>query len=236
MVEPNAPRVLRVLVLAAALVSQLAGCSGDDDDSATNASGAGAGAQSGRDAGVESDAAAHDAAAAVPQTLVGAVEGTDIALGAVIAGPHARVFFCGGERTYAQATYWLQLELDAQGKFTHVEDSFAVEGQLQGTTLAGQLMRGDQPTAVFSAEIVRDGTLAGLYDGSADCGKLGLIVRQGAAIDVVRGQGACVAPGHTPQQVNPILPIELSDDGAISVELITEDGTMAASVSRITTP
>lgn len=236
---PNAWRVLCMLALAAALASQLAGCGDDDDHSATSMRHTGTSSDSGRDAGAaEPDAAEHDAAADVPHTLVGAVEGTDVLLGAVIAGRHARVFFCGGERTYAQDTYWLQLELDAQGQFTHIEnDSFAVEGQLRGTTLAGRLMRGDQPTAAFSAEIAREGTLAGLYDGSADCGKLGLIVRQGAKIDIARGQGACVGPGHTPQQVNPILPIALDDDGTIPVELISDDdGAMPASVSRTTVP
>jgi hypothetical protein len=56
-----------------------------------------------------------------------------------------------------------------------------------------------------------------LYEGQADCGRLGLIVQQPKKSSPVHAQGACVGSGHEPEQVNPILPVAISM-GEIAVE------------------
>jgi hypothetical protein len=239
MPDPQRARLLWSVPACAALaLLSGAGCSNSGgDDASGSAMHSGTMADTGKPDASLRDSGALDGAVATPVTWVGTVAGTDIALGAVIADGHARMFFCGGERTVARDTHWLQLELDAQGSFEDAaDDGFSVQGQVQGATLQGHLKRPDQTTAAFTAEIAREGTLAGLYDGSDDCGKLGLIVRQGAVIDIARAQGACVGPGHAPQQVNPILPIALGTDGAIAVELVTDQGAQRAFVHAVSAP
>jgi hypothetical protein len=211
---------------AAALVLAVSAGCGDDDSTTMRAVRADTAADGG-----DSDAGS------AARVLVGAVDDSDIALGAVVAGDRARMFFCGGPSSYARATHWLQLELAGDGSFAQVEDDgFEVAGQVRGDRVTGELDRPGDAPAAFSAELARAGTLAGLYDGQDDCGKLGLIVREGASGGPVRAQGACVGAGRAAQQVNPILPIGLDADGSIPVELITAAGTRSASVRAVTAP
>lgn len=57
-----------------------------------------------------------------------------------------------------------------------------------------------------------------LYEGLADCGRIGLIVTQATAYDVPTAQGACTGADAEPaQRVNPIEPIH-SEQGKIRVQ------------------
>ena len=63
-------------------------------------------------------------------------------------------------------------------------------------------------------------TIAGLYEGSAPCGKLGLIVTQKSPQDPPSGQGACLrmeAGQAVVEQVNPIRLAERSVAREIAV-------------------
>jgi hypothetical protein len=225
-------RCCAALALAAGL-----GCS-DTDHSSTKAVK--------NDSGVHDtatgDAGAHDAGAGSLRVLVGAVDGSDIAVGAIIADRYARMFFCGGASSYASATHWFPLvelgdDSDADAGFDQTSaDGFSVRGSVLDATLNGELTRKGEPPAKFSADLVQNGTLAGLYEGTSDCGRVGLIVRQASPKGAVRAQGACVGPGHLPEQVNPILPVTLGADGAIAVELVTDDGKQDALVRAAAGP
>lgn len=198
-----------------------------------------------KDSGVH-DAATGDAgrdAGALPlQVLVGAVEGSDIAVGAIIADRRARMFFCGGATSYASATHWfplveLDLDDDADAGFDQTSaDGFAVRGSLLGATLRGEYTAKGEASQQFSAHPVQEGTLAGLYEGMSDCGRVGLIATQARPKGPVHAQGACVGPGHLPEQVNPILPVTLAADGTIGVELVIDDGTQDARVHAAAGP
>jgi hypothetical protein len=213
------------------------GCS-DTDHSATKAVK--------KDSGVHDaatgDAGGRDAGGGPLRVLVGAVDGSDIAVGAIIADRHARMFFCGGASSYATATHWfplvdLDLEGDADAGFDQTSaDGFSVRGSVLDAALYGELTRKGEPPAKFSADLVHDGTLAGLYEGMSDCGRVGLIVTQHRPKDAVRAQGACVGPGHLPEQVNPILPVTLGADATIGVELVTDDGKQDALVHAAAGP
>jgi hypothetical protein len=221
----------------AVLVLEMGVACGGSDDDATQAvtNDSGVRATGAHDAGAH-DAGAHDAGGGARRVLVGAVDDTDIALGAIIEDGRARMFFCGGPSSYASATHWFALvaldaDSDAGAGFEQTgTDGFVVRGSLAGTSLRGEYTRKGEPPATFSADFVHEDTLAGLYEGSDDCGRLGLIVTQTTTKKAARAQGACVGAGHLPQQVNPILPVALGDDGTIRVELDTGDGKQSARV------
>ena len=171
-----------------------------------------------------------------PRVFVGELEDSDVKLGAVVAAGRARLFFCGGPTSYAERTRWLEVDLDERARFELDQDDWHVRGQLVGTSITGELEHGDAAPAGFSAELARRNTLAGLYEGTADCGRVGLIVIQRDEDAPAAGQGACVGPGHAPEQVNPILPISLQDDGSIRVEVEADDGSQQVRVTAAAPP
>jgi hypothetical protein len=173
------------------------------------------------DASDEADAAVE----ASIQRLVGTVDDSDIRVAAVVEdNANARVFFCGGPSSYETATKWIVVPVAAEGGFDFDADGWKVRGTLTRSALSGTVERADQSRR-FSALKVAAGTIAGLYEGTADCGRVGLIVAQPDEDADPIGQGACVGDGHTPEQVNPILPVSLKE-GAIQVTI----GEMEASV------
>jgi hypothetical protein len=232
-------------VAASALAGALALCfavgCGDDDSDGTPEMMQGPASRGDGDASAGGDASAlgnasSDAGGDAPIVLVGAVDDSDIRLGAVIAADRIRVFFCGGPSSYASATQWLQAQLAADGSFAFESDALQLQGQLDGGRLRGELTRAGERALAFSAERVRAGTLAGLYESEAECGRVGLIVTQRSPSDAPSAQGACVGPGHAPEQVNPILPLALDEDGALAVEVVRADGTEPASVQPASPP
>jgi hypothetical protein len=178
------------------------------------------------------DAAASDAsdsadAAIEPSILrlVGSVEDSDIRVAAVIENKdRARLFFCGGATSYATSTKWVIVPVAADGGFDFDADGWKVHGSLTRAALSGTVEQNDRSRR-FSAIEIASSTIAGLYEGTADCGRVGLIVAQPDDDADPVGQGACVGDGHAPEQVNPILPVALKD-GAIQVKI----GEMDASV------
>lgn len=154
----------------------------------------------------------EDASSPALRYWVGTVDDSDIRLGVAQEPDRARVFFCGGPSSYATSTRWVVTTLAADGGFEFEDDSWRVTGELSDDAIAGKLRLGSDESHDFSASPVRKGTIAGLYEGMADCGRIGLIVSQADRDDEPSGQGACVGMGHPPEQVNPILPIALSGD------------------------
>jgi hypothetical protein len=167
--------------------------------------------------GADGSLAGDDDAAAPSELLrmVGAVEDSDIRLGVVADDRRARLFFCGGPTSYATATQWIIVDLDADGNFDDVD--LGVSGRLRPDSLRGQRSVDGEEHA-FDARPVRSGTLAGLYEGTAECGRVGLIVTQNAPDDEASAQGACVKPGRPAEQVHPILPVA-QENGEIRVEV-----------------
>jgi hypothetical protein len=177
--------------------------------------------------------AAHVAAAAAcgssssptpgaSRVFVGQVEGSDARIGVVATDHHARIFFCGGNATYSAMTHWLaSVPIDAHGGVSPPADAagWRVEGQVVQAGVSGTVTVAGGSTFTFHADPVAKGTIAGLYEGSGPCGKVGLIVAQGSTAETPVGQGACVpASGHAdPEQVTPILPIARAADGTIPV-------------------
>jgi hypothetical protein len=185
-----------------------------------------------RDAGAERDSGASEAGgdggealvAASIERLVGTVSESDIRVAAVVEDARARLFFCGGPSSYATSTRWIVADVGEDGEIEFDDAGWVVHGTLNRGGLAGTLEQNDAKRS-FSAVRVTADTIAGLYEGTADCGRVGLIVSQPDRDSDPQGQGACVGEGHPPEQVNPILPVSL-EDGAIPVKI----GDMEASV------
>jgi hypothetical protein len=199
------------------------GC-GDDADGGGDSGPRADGKDAARDdaaAAPEADAG-HDedgGAAAGTTRWVGEVEGSDVRLGVVMdGGARARVFFCGGPSSFATSTRWLIADVKSGGAFSFDDMGWRVSGEVAMDRVTGELAIGDEAGRAFSARPVQKGTLAGLYEGQSECGRVGLIVLHDSPTSAARGQGACVGPGHPPEQVSPILPITL-EAGGIQVEI-----------------
>jgi hypothetical protein len=154
--------------------------------------------------------------------FVGQVEGSDARLALIATEHNARIFFCGGDTTYKSMTHWIpSAPIDVKGDVMQPSDTagWAIHGQVESSGVSGVVIAHGDSTFTFHAAPVATATIAGVYEVSAPCGKVGLIVAQGSAGEVPVGQGACVpASGNAdPEQVNPILPIARAADGTIPV-------------------
>jgi hypothetical protein len=165
--------------------------------------------------GGDAGASERDAAVLVSTRFVGAVEDSDARVAIVRGGTYMRLFFCGGPDSVASATQWFNL--DTNDDDVTITTPWQVSAHVASDAVTGQVTRDDGIVRNFSAKPIADGTLAGLYEGKGDCGRLGLIVTQPDKSAEVSTQGACVGDGHVPEQVNPILPVSL-DEGTIAVQ------------------
>jgi len=187
------------------------------------------------DAGQPSRDGAANADSPEPSRWVGQVEDTDVRVGIVADSAHALLFFCGGASSFATATRWFSLDI-GEGTAKFEDETWHVDARLEPNRVSGEVTRDDGVVRPFSAQRVAPDTLAGLYEGQASCGRLGLIVIQPNQTAPIEAQGACVGPGHAPEQVNPILPVA-QDNGEIPVlEPGAEDATVRLHSLQLTPP
>jgi hypothetical protein len=163
------------------------------------------------------------APASLPARIyAGELTDTDVRVGIIATEHHARVFFCGGASSYQTATRWLTADVDAAHKLSlpsSPTERWVLQGNVADAEVAGSIDMGDAMPRVFHATIVSERTISGLYEGTAPCGRLGLIVIQATPDTHPVGQGACV--GSTLEQVNPLDPIVRGPDGTILVTVGT---------------
>ncbi|HKQ68156.1 MAG TPA: hypothetical protein VJT73_02390 [Polyangiaceae bacterium] len=160
-------------------------------------------------------------ATASSRVFTGDVPGTDVRIGIIAADRHARFFFCGGPSSYATMTRWLPADIDAAHKLTLQvpgTETWTLEGEVGDGEVVGSVDMGNAMARAFRATPVLQGTIAGLYEGTAPCGKLGLILLQKAVDATPVGQGACIG-STTIEQVNPLAPIIRASDGTIRVSV-----------------
>lgn len=139
---------------------------------------------------------------------VGTVEETDVRVAILVGAGKARLYFCGGAESLATASRWFNIGFDGGEHLEFEEANWRVHAHLIGGGVSGEVELGDHVTRMFHAEFIAPGTLAGLYEGKADCGRVGLIVSQANADVLPTAQGACSdSKGVTIQQVSPIAPI-----------------------------
>lgn len=162
-----------------------------------------------------------------PRVFTGEVDGTDARVAVIATAHHARVYFCGGDASFANSTRWFPVDIGAAG---HVSSSAAgagglsFDGQIGSGDVRGSFVAGDGKAHTFVANPVPAGTIAGLYEAAEPCGKVGLIVAQSSPAASPTGQGACIgapgANGATPiEQVTPLRQLTRAADGTIRVTI-----------------
>jgi hypothetical protein len=151
---------------------------------------------------------------------VGAVQGTDVNLALVDRMGAVELFFCGGPASYATKTRWFAEGALRADPFSFTSSGWTVEGVVREEGASGSVQAAGDAPADWTAAATDPATIAGLYEGSAPCGKLGLIVTQPTAEDEPTGQGACLqVDGEriTVEQVNPVRFTQQSAKDEISV-------------------
>jgi len=148
---------------------------------------------------------------------VGAVEETDVHVAVLAGRGKARVYFSGGPESYATATRWFYVDYDGGEHLEFEEDAWQIHAHLTLGGLIGEVRLGDDVTRTVKASEIEPGTIAGLYEGKSDCGRLGLIVTLAAKDAWPTAQGVCTdGAGKAHQRVEPIAPI-VSEAGKIRV-------------------
>ncbi|HMI87687.1 MAG TPA: hypothetical protein VK550_26555 [Polyangiaceae bacterium] len=150
----------------------------------------------------------------------GELTGTDVRLGIIATEHHARLFFCGGATTYETMTRWVTSDIDTAHKLSlpsSPTERWVLQGTVADAEVSGTIDMGDANSRPFHATAISERTISGLYEGTASCGRLGLIVVQATPDAKPTGQGACVGP--VLEQVNPLEPIVRNPDGAIVVTI-----------------
>lgn len=177
-----------------------------------------------------------DAATAGPRVFVGAVNASDARVAVVARGAAARLYFCGGDASYQSFTRWLDVTADGTGRVQVEPDAgagFRVAAKLSSSALRGTVDDGDGESHDFVAQLIAPHTIAGLYEASPDCGRVGLIVTQASAQAEPVGQGACIPDDGSPvQQVNPLLPLSRAKDGTIAVQLAGASDEIAVKAAK----
>jgi len=149
-----------------------------------------------------------------PRVWVGELEGTDVKVAVADKGGGAMVlFFCGGDDSYTTHTRWFPEGVLRAKPFSFSEEDWRVEGSIKGNLASGEASSDLFPSRAWSATAGNSSTIAGLYEGAAPCGKLGLIVTQRSPSDAPSGQGACLRMEGGRVVVEQVNPIRLADSG-----------------------
>jgi hypothetical protein len=157
-----------------------------------------------------------------PNAWVGAVEGSDVLVGLANHDGKVSLFFCGGSDSYATRTRWFTGDGVLTASFSFTEEGWSIEG-VAGSEgpITGSVQTETDDAGRWSAEPVSPETMAGLYEGVAPCGRLGLIVTQATARDEPSGQGACLRVEGERTIVEQVNPVRLEWAGSVRELLVT---------------
>jgi hypothetical protein len=154
-----------------------------------------------------SDDTESTAADPKPGVWVGEVRDSDVKVALADRDGAPQLFFCGGDASYTTHTRWFAQGALLSAPFSFSESGWSVAGEVKGDSISGTVLAENEGAGVWTANAADSSTIAGLYEGVAPCGKLGLIVTQRAADEEPTGQGACLRDfeqGLIVEQVNPV--------------------------------
>jgi hypothetical protein len=157
--------------------------------------------------GCGDDSEPKEAEIDLPRVWVGEVADSDVRVGLTFEDGRTNVFFCGGARSLATSTRWFSGDALLDDGLSFTEAGWSVNASVDGSSVVGTVEPGGTGALDWVAREIAPETSAGLYEGEAPCGKLGLIVTQASKDDEPSGQGACMGiEGETliVEQVNPV--------------------------------
>lgn len=156
-------------------------------------------ALAGCDADVEVAEAEEEALAAVSAgVFVGAVEGSDTVIGAVVVGEKVRLYACAGP-SQLESTRWFSGAV-ADDAFELVHGEWSITGAWVDGRLEGSLHSPEGDARAWSADPAAPGTLAGLYAAPTGNCTSGVVIRQDEPDGPIAAQGTwCDGLGHFAQ-------------------------------------
>jgi hypothetical protein len=168
-------------------------------------------------------------------TSVGALNGTDAALGIVRFEKKIVAYVSGGPTTYATHSRWFAGKIDAR-TVTLEKDGWSLAIDMYDEAALGTLTApGATSSLTFDTDPRIAGTLAGVYGASESACGAGVVVLQPSPMDmpIVRGTW-CDADGR----IAPIEPASppTAEDSTLVVQVTRPDGPPAALVLQRATP
>jgi hypothetical protein len=157
-----------------------------------------------------------------PRAYVGEVEGTDARVG-IFGRDRAsyRIYFCGGSSTVGSLTHWFNTTAPPPS------DGYDYGIQVERDLAEGEIITPSGDRHAFTARPVTWGSIPGLYEANAPCGKVGVIISAVPDSDELHVQGACLGQVIADaRQVNPILPLTRANDGSVEVQVEGETDTV----------
>ena len=162
--------------------------------------------------GCSNGAKSHETEPA-PKVWIGEVQDTDVKVALADRKESVALFFCGGDASYTTSTRWFAEGALLNAPFSFTSSGWSVDGDVAGTVAQGSVQIDASTGRAWTAESANSETIAGLYEGSAPCGKLGLIVTQRRPEDAPTGQGACVQVEGDAVLVEQVNPVRLEPQG-----------------------
>ncbi len=148
------------------------------------------------------------------RSLVGVVEGTDVALGALLDGDTLAVYQCGGDQTFETHTRWFRGTIgndDGPNAFEVVSEDFTLVGTRTEDGLDGDLIEPDGTRHAFHVDPVADDSDAGVYVAEHEGRSAGVVVREEGGELIAQG-ASCSASPRLCDQVIILAPLAVESD------------------------
>jgi hypothetical protein len=147
---------------------------------------------------------------------VGTVDGSNAFVGLAVTGNNANLFFCGTGATLSTQTHWIPGNVTFGQTFNFTDGTATATGIASTTQASGTFT--PNPSAAplsWSANIVVNGTIAGVYDEQNAEGNAALVVIQPTSEATPVGQGAYLPTTSTSPvlQVTPYMPLVRTQQG-----------------------
>ncbi len=183
--------------------------------------------------GCDPDPAAEEPIDLTARSLVGTVDGTDVALGMLLDGDSLAVYACGGDQTFDTHTQWFRGTIgtdDGPNEFELVTQGFTLVGTRTADGLEGEWIDPDGTRYAFAVDPVPDDSDAGVYLGDHPGGNAGVIVQDDGGTLTAQGASCNGAPRQC-FQVIILAPLAITDD-VIAVEVDVEGTVEQFDVTR----
>lgn len=155
------------------------------------------------------------------RTLVGTVEGTDLALGVLLDDDTIDIYQCGGDQTFDTHSLWFRGVIGAgedPNAFEIEREGFTLVGLRTTEGLEGELVEPDGTRHPFHTDPIADEDVPGIYVAEHDERTTGVIVRQDGDTLVAQGSSCTSTAPRRCDQVIILAPLTI-EQGQINVQV-----------------